>query len=67
MFASAPAAPGPVNYADRLWFQKTVQTRAFVIGEPIQGRTSNKYLINLACPILDDAGRLQGVLTAGWI
>ena len=65
MFAIAPGAPGPVNYADRLWFQKTVQSLAFVIGEPIQGRTINKYLINLACPILDDAGRLQGVLTAG--
>jgi signal transduction histidine kinase len=65
MFAIAPGAPGPVNYADRLWFQKTVQSLAFVIGEPIQGRTTNKYLINLAYPILDDAGRLQGVLTAG--
>ena len=65
MFAIAPGAPGPVNYADRLWFQKTVQSLAFVIGEPIQGRTVNKYLINLAYPILDDAGRLQGVLTAG--
>ena len=65
MFAIAPGGPGPVNYADRLWFQKTVQSLAFAIGEPIQGRTTNKYLINLACPILDDAGRLQGVLTAG--
>ena len=46
-------------------FRKTVQSLAFVIGEPIQGRTTKKYLINLACPILDDAGRLQGVLTAG--
>jgi signal transduction histidine kinase len=65
MFAIAPGAPGPINYADRLWFQKTVRTLAFVIGEPIRGRTTNKYLINLAYPILDDAGRLQGVLTAG--
>ena len=65
MFAIAPGAPGPANYADRLWFQKTVQSLAFVIGEPIQGRTTNKYLINLAYPILDEAGRLQGVLTAG--
>ena len=65
MFAISPGDTGPVNYADRLWFQKTVQSLAFVIGEPLQGRTTNKYLINLAYPILDDAGRLQGVLTAG--
>ncbi len=65
MFAIAPGAPGPVNYADRLWFRKTVRSLAFVIGEPIQGRTTNKYLINLAYPILDDADRIQGVLTAG--
>lgn len=65
MFAIAPGAPGPANYVDRMWFQKTVQSLGFVIGEPLQGRTTNKYLINLAYPILDDAGRLQGVLTAG--
>ena len=29
VFASAPAASGPVNVADRLWFQKAVQTRDF--------------------------------------
>jgi signal transduction histidine kinase len=65
LFASAPAVPGPVNFADRLWFQKVVQTRAFFISEPIQGRLTNKYVINLAYPILDEAGRLQGVVTAG--
>ena len=65
VFASAPAATGPVNIADRLWFQKAIQTRAFFVGEPVLGRISNKYSINLAFPILDDAGRLQGVLTAG--
>ena len=64
VFASAPAVSGPVNVADRLWFQKAVQTRAFVVGEPVLGRISKKYSINLAYPILDDAGRLQGVLTA---
>ena len=65
MLASAPVAPGPVNYADRLWFQKVVQTKAFVISEPILGRFTNKYVFNLAYPILDEAGRLQGVVTAG--
>ena len=65
VFASAPEAKGPVNIADRLFFQKAIQTRAFFVGEPVLGRISNKYSINLSFPILDDAGRLQGVLTAG--
>ncbi len=65
VFASAPEAKGPVHIADRLFFQKAVQTRAFVVGEPLLGRISKKYSLNLAYPILDEAGRLQGVLTAG--
>jgi signal transduction histidine kinase len=63
--ASAPAASGPVNYADRLWFQEVVQTKTFVISEPIQGRLTQKYVSNLAYPILDEAGQLQGVVTVG--
>ena len=35
-----------------------------MVGEPVLGRISKKYSINLAYPILDDAGRFQGVLTA---
>ena len=65
VFASAPAAPDQDNVADRLWFQKAVQTRDFVVGEPLLGRISKKYSINLAHPILDGAGRLQGVVSAG--
>jgi len=65
VFASAPEAKGPVHIADRLWFQKAIQTRAFFVGEPLLGRISDNYSINLSFPILDEAGRLQGVLTAG--
>jgi signal transduction histidine kinase len=65
VFASAPASPGPVNIADRLFFQKAVETQGFVVGEPLLGRISKKHSINLAYPIVDDAGRVQGVLTAG--
>jgi C4-dicarboxylate-specific signal transduction histidine kinase len=63
LFASAPAAPGPVNYADRPWFQKISQARNLAIGETVVGRISGKVGNNLAYPILDGAGRLQGVLT----
>ncbi len=65
VFASAPAAEESVNITDRLYFQKAVETRSFAIGEPVLGRITQKYNSNLAYPILDDAGRLQGVITAG--
>ena len=55
VFASAPEAKGPVNIADRLFFQQAIQTRAFFVGEPVLGRISNKYSINLSFPILDNA------------
>ncbi len=64
MFACAPAVSRPVNIADRLWFQKAIQTRDFFVGEPLLGRISGKYGINMSYPILGDGGRLQGVLTA---
>ena len=65
VFASAPAAPGPVNVADRLWFQKPIQTGAFCVDEPVLDRISGKYNLNLSYPILDATGRLKGVIVAG--
>ena len=62
LFASAPAAPGPINYADRSWFQKVIQTRDFVAGGTVLGRTSGKYGNILAYPMLDSEGRFQGAL-----
>jgi signal transduction histidine kinase len=63
-FATAPPVPKPVNIADRLWFQKAVQTRDFFAGEPLLGSISGKYSFNMSYPILDDGGRFQGVVTA---
>jgi signal transduction histidine kinase len=63
LFASAPAPPGPVNYADRIWFRKVIQTRDLVVGGPVVGRISGRYGNNLAYPIWDGEGRFQGTLT----
>ena len=63
MVASAPAAPDPVTYADRPWFQKVKQTRSLVLGDTVFGRISGKYGNNLAYPILDGEGRFLGALT----
>jgi signal transduction histidine kinase len=66
VFASAPAGPaGPVNVADRVWFQKALESRSFFVGEPLLGRISRKYSLNMSYPILDNEGRIQGALVAG--
>jgi signal transduction histidine kinase len=64
MFASAPAASEPVNVADRLWFKKVMQNRAFFVGEALKGRISGKYSLHLSFPILDDNRQIQGVIVA---
>jgi PAS domain S-box-containing protein len=64
MFANAPASPDPINYADRSWFHKVIQTRDFVAGVTVLGRTSGKYGNILAYPILDSDGRFRGALAA---
>ncbi|MCL4503224.1 MAG: ATP-binding protein [Deltaproteobacteria bacterium] len=65
VFAGAPEIKEPVNFADRHFFMIAVQTQALCVGEPVLGRISNKYSINLSCPILDARGRVNGILTAG--
>jgi signal transduction histidine kinase len=64
MFASVPAATEPVKVADRLWFQKAIQTRSFFVGEALKERISGKYSLHLSFPILDDNRRIQGAIVA---
>ncbi|MBU1161509.1 MAG: PAS domain S-box protein, partial [Proteobacteria bacterium] len=65
VFASVPGSAKSVNLADRPWFQRIVQTRAFVIGKYLIGRFSGKPTIILAYPVLDSTGRLMAILSAG--
>ncbi len=65
LFASAPVLQEPVNVGDRLYFRKAIETGGFVVGEPVLGRVSKKYSLVFAYPMLDAAGRSQGVLIAG--
>jgi PAS domain S-box-containing protein len=65
VFASAPDSAKPVSLSDRLWFKRLVQTRSFAIGEYTIGRLSGRPTIVLAYPVLDTAGQLSAVFTAG--
>ncbi|MFH0877469.1 MAG: PAS domain S-box protein, partial [Candidatus Omnitrophota bacterium] len=65
VFASAPTNTKPVNFADRPWFQRLVQTRGFVISDYLIGHVSGKPAVVVGYPVLDHTGRLVTVLSAG--
>lgn len=54
----------PVNVADRPYFRRVVETGDFVIGEYQIGRITGKATLNLAYPLKDGSGHVQGLLFA---
>ncbi|WP_322807450.1 cache domain-containing protein, partial [Thermanaerothrix sp.] len=62
--ASLPPS-GPVNYADRDWFQKVVQTRRAAVGHFVIGRISGRPVLPLAYPLMDERETLVGVVFLG--
>jgi PAS domain S-box-containing protein len=64
VFASALALAGPVNLADRSYFQRALSTRALSIGEYQIGRISGKPTVNFGYPVLDSSGHVQAVVFA---
>ena len=68
---SALPLTGPVNVADRVYFQRTLATRAFAVGEYQVGRLTGRATVNFGHPVFDSAGGLMGVAVAavdlGWL
>lgn len=68
---SAIPFSGAVNYADRDWFERAMQTRAFTIGSFVIGRITGKPSLPMAYPILDRHGQPQAMvviaLDLGWV
>ena len=61
---SALPMPGPVNVADRAYFQRALYTQALSIGDYQVGRITGKPTINFGYPVLDREGRVQAVVFA---
>ncbi len=57
-----PAAT--VNIADRPYFRRAYETRAFAVGDYQVGRVTGLPAINYAFPVLDDAGAISGIAFA---
>jgi signal transduction histidine kinase len=65
VFSSAIVPEGPMpSLADRSYFQRTLKSRGFSIGQFQIGRLSNEKSVNFAFPINDTSGQLVRVLFA---
>jgi signal transduction histidine kinase len=53
------------SFADRDWFQQVVATRQPYLSIPTKSRVTNAPIVPYAIPIVDDQGKLRGVVTAG--
>ena len=62
---SAVPASGPVNYADRPWFQDVMRTRDFVVGGYVIGRITRKPVAAFGYPVLDATGQVQVIVFVG--
>ncbi|MBI2918670.1 MAG: PAS domain-containing protein [Chloroflexi bacterium] len=56
---------GPLNVADRPYFQEVYATGGTVAGPYVLGRATGKTSLPVAQPVVDDAGRTKGVIFAG--
>jgi len=62
--SSLPETPA-VNYSDREWFQRVMQSQDFTIGAFVIGRASGKPALPLAYPVKDWEGKTVGVVFLG--
>ncbi|MTW11968.1 response regulator [Pseudoduganella eburnea] len=51
-----------VSVADRAYFKRVLETRKPFITDPIKSRSSGQPIVEMLAPMLDDQGRVVGVL-----
>jgi diguanylate cyclase (GGDEF)-like protein/PAS domain S-box-containing protein len=61
---SATPLPHSINVADRSYFRRAMDTRAFSIGNVHRSRVSGADFIGLSQPIIDATGRVKAVVVA---
>jgi PAS domain S-box-containing protein len=54
----------PLNIADRLYFQRALETSSFSVGQYQRGRITGKPSINFGYPVYDRNGKESGVIFA---
>jgi diguanylate cyclase (GGDEF)-like protein len=64
LYCSALPMSGPINAADRTYFRRAVESEGFAIGDYQIGRITKVATINFGYPILDNQGKIEGVVFA---
>src|SRR5574337_783657 len=64
IFCSATPIRGPINVANRAFFQRAAETRTFAIGDYQIDPSSAHAIVTFAFPVLDRAGRLAALVFA---
>lgn len=66
LFCSAlPLTTGPINTFDRPYFKRSLETRAFNVGEFQISRLISDPVLTLAYPVLDERGDMIALVFAG--
>ncbi len=63
-FCSAVPLPQPITNATQTWFQRTISTKEFTVGEYQKSLATESFTLVLGYPILDEANQIQGVVAA---
>jgi signal transduction histidine kinase len=61
---SARPYEGAMNLGDRIYFQKSIETRDFSVSDYQIGRVTGKATVAFGYPIFDNRGKLRGVVFA---
>jgi serine phosphatase RsbU (regulator of sigma subunit) len=62
LVCSALPTSGPINVADRAYFRRALDTRAFAVGEYQIGRVTGKASVGFGYPVVADGGRVEAVV-----
>ncbi len=65
VFCTSPLEKDPVNVSDRMYFQRALQTKGFVVGDFTISRTAQKPTLHLAMPLMDPEGTPTAVIYIG--
>ena len=65
VFCSGLPLAAPVNFADRPYFRRTLETRDFTVSEYQIGRISGKPVVTLSYPSVDASGVVRAVVSLG--
>lgn len=60
--SAATPAPGVTKVLPEFWLRRLIETDRFTIGKPTKGLITGKWVVVLAHPLHDDAGKLIGAV-----